>query len=164
MNLGRLTDELSDRYRSSVPAESTHLLTFFYESRHVPTPPTASWCHIHPEGPEELSSNPNPQKRILHQLLHQRLAPPRRTHLDQHHHSSVPVLSNSILWQVELLQGQLNTAPLSTMPSEEVLARGAPMRTSELRRTQTIRSVLLTQPFQKMVEDQQLLHVRKLHQ
>lgn len=52
---------------------------------------------------------------------------------------------------MELLQGQLKTAPLSTMPSEEVLARGAPIRTSELRR-QTIGSKDLSILFRFLTE------------
>ncbi len=48
----------------------------------------------------------------------------------------LPELSNCSCWQAaELDQGQLYTAPRSvTPPVDDALARGAPMRTSDLRR------------------------------
>lgn len=71
-----------------------------------------------------------------HPDLQQQLQPPR---VQRFSPSFLPELSNSTFWQAALLQGQLNTAPLSTIPSEDALARGAPIRTSELRR-QTVGS------------------------
>lgn len=59
-------------------------------------------------------------------------------------HRTVPVLSNISCWQdAALVQGQLYTAPLSTtLPEDEVLARGAPIRTSDLWRGRTGHSLL----------------------